>query len=227
CWIPSVMAGLEEWSSRRSGCRKAAARADRIRLIGPLRHFSHGHETNGSRVGRSMKRRLVVMLWAAGLAAAIGAALVAQQGPLGPGTQRGRPGAGRTPEFPPPSIVDYRPRSTLVVPEHPVPRAKFPVIDIHSHQPTPISAEQFDRVVQGMEQNNLRVLVNLSGGSGDKLKQGLDAIAKSPHRDRMVLFANVDFSGAGTPGWAAQAARQLEADITAGARGLKIFKDLG
>jgi len=43
----------------------------------------------------------------------------------------------------------------------------------------------------------------------------------------MVLFANVDFSGAGTPGWAAQAAAQLERDIKAGARGLKIFKDLG
>ena len=172
-------------------------------------------------------RRLVVMLSAAGLAVAIGAALAAQQGPLGPGTQRGRPGAGRTPEFPPPSIVDYRPRTTLVVPEHPVPRARFPVIDIHSHQPTPISPEQFDRVVAGMEQNNLRVLVNLSGGSGEQLRQGLDAIASSPHRDRMVLFANVDFEGVGTPGWAPQAARQLEADIKAGARGLKIFKNLG
>lgn len=111
--------------------------------------------------------------------------------------------------------------------EHPVPRAKFPVIDIHSHQPTPISAADFDRVVKGMEQNNLRILVNLSGGSGDRLKQGLAAIAGSPYKDRMVLFANVDWDGAGTPGWAEKAARQLEADIKAGARGLKVFKDLG
>jgi predicted TIM-barrel fold metal-dependent hydrolase len=43
----------------------------------------------------------------------------------------------------------------------------------------------------------------------------------------MVTFANVDFSGVGTPGWAAKAAAGLEADIKAGARGLKIFKDLG
>src|SRR5690606_42080553 len=118
-------------------------------------------QTEDSRVARHTMRRLVVMLSAAGLAVAIGAALAAQRGPLGPGTERGRPGAGRTPEFPPPSIVDYRPRSTLVVPGHPVPRAKCPVIDIPSHQPTPSSAERFDRVVQGMEQNNLRVLVNL------------------------------------------------------------------
>ena len=153
-----------------------------------------------------------------------GATLVAQQGA---GVQRGRPGDGRTPEFPPPTIVDYKPRSTLKSAEHRVARAKFPVIDIHSHQPTPISPEQFNRVAAGMDANNIRLLVNLSGGSGDQLRRGLDAIAASPHRARMVLFANVDFAGAGTPGWAARAAGQLEADIKAGARGLKIFKDLG
>ena len=46
-----------------------------------------------------------------------------------------------------------------------------------------------------MDANNLRVLVNLSGGYGDRLRQGLDAIAKSPHQDRMVLFANINFAG--------------------------------
>jgi predicted TIM-barrel fold metal-dependent hydrolase len=168
--------------------------------------------------------RRSVMAAAALAAVVVGATLLAQQGP---GVQRGRPGAGRTAEFPPPSIIDYRPRNTLTVAEHPVPKAKFPVIDIHSHQPTPITAEQFDRVVAGMDANNLRILVNLSGGSGDRLRQGLDAIAKSPHRERMVLFANVDFDGVGTPGWPAKAAAQLESDIKAGARGLKIFKDLG
>jgi uncharacterized protein len=147
------------------------------------------------------------------LAAVAGATLLAQQGS---GVQRGRPGDGRTPEFPPPTIVDYKPRSTLKAAEHPVPRAKFPVIDIHSHQPTPISPEQFNRVAAGMDANNIRLLVNLSGGSGDQLRRGLDAIAASPHRARMVLFANVDFAGAGTRGWAARAAGQLEADVKAG-----------
>ena len=32
-----------------------------------------------------------------------------------------RPGVCQAPEFPPPSIVDYHPRSTLVTTEHPVP----------------------------------------------------------------------------------------------------------
>jgi predicted TIM-barrel fold metal-dependent hydrolase len=169
-----------------------------------------------------MSKSRIVLGLVAGVAI-VSVTLLAQ----GRGGPRARPGEGRAPEFPPPSIIDYKPRSTLEVAEHPVPRAKFPVIDIHSHQPTPITAEQFDRVVKGMEANNLRLLVNLSGGSGERLRQGLQAIASSPHKDRMVLFANVDFSGAGTPGWAAKAAAQLEADIKAGARGLKIFKSLG
>ena len=40
--------------------------------------------------------------------------------------RRGRPAA---PRIPPPTIVEYEPRSTLVVPEHQVPRARFPAVD--------------------------------------------------------------------------------------------------
>jgi predicted TIM-barrel fold metal-dependent hydrolase len=154
------------------------------------------------------------------------AAAVAQQ-PQTPGQLRPRPGQGQAPEWPPPNIREYKPKSTLVVAEHPTPRAKFPVIDIHSHQRTPIGPPDFDRVVAAMDQNNLRVLVNLSGSYGDRLRQGIEAIKNSTHADRMVLFANVNFSGGVGPGFGKQAAAQLEQDIKAGALGLKIFKDLG
>ena len=50
-----------------------------------------------------------------------------------PGTTETRPGNCQAPEFPAPSILDYRPRSTLVTAEHKVPKAKFPVVDIHGH----------------------------------------------------------------------------------------------
>jgi len=144
-----------------------------------------------------------------------------------PGQVRPRPAEGRQPEFAPPTIRDYKPKSQLVTPAHPVPRAKFPVIDIHSHQSTPISPAEFERVMAGMEANNLQILVNLSGSSGDRLRQGVDALRASKHKDRMVLFANVNFREQVGPGFGAKAARQLEADIKAGAKGLKIFKDLG
>ena len=49
------------------------------------------------------------------------------------GTTEIRPRTCQAPELPAPSILDYRPRSTLVAPAHTVPRAKFPVIDFHGH----------------------------------------------------------------------------------------------
>jgi uncharacterized protein len=146
---------------------------------------------------------------------------------LGPAQTRPRPAQGREPELKPPTIREYKPKSTLVVPQHPVPRAKFPVIDVHSHQSTPISTSEFGRVIKGMQENNLQILVNLSGGSADRLRQGLDAIRNSSYRDRMVLFANVNFREPIGSGFGVKAATQLESDIKAGAVGLKIFKDLG
>jgi predicted TIM-barrel fold metal-dependent hydrolase len=136
-----------------------------------------------------------------------------------------RPGDCQPPELPPPSIVDYRPRSTVVADEHPAPRAKYPVVDIHSHQN--VNAENVEGLLNEMDALNLRVLVNLSGGSGARLTQNLEFIKNSPHKDRFRLFANVAFSGVGTPGWNEKAASDLEAGIRAGAIGLKIFKQLG
>src|SRR5687767_15648126 len=82
-----------------------------------------------------------------------------------------RPGDCQPPELPTPTIVDYRPRSTVVADEHPVPRAKYPVVDIHNHQN--VNAENVDRLLKEMDELNLRVMVNLSGGSGDRLSQNL------------------------------------------------------
>ena len=160
------------------------------------------------------------------LAAPLIGPAAAREGGQTRGQLRPRPAEGREPELKPPTIREYKPKSTLVVPQHPVPRAKFPVIDIHSHQATPISNDEFGRVVKGMDSNNLRLLVNLSGSSGERLRRGVEAIKNSPYKDRMVLFANVDWSHV-APGFGAKAAKTLEDDVRAGAVGLKVFKDLG
>jgi predicted TIM-barrel fold metal-dependent hydrolase len=155
------------------------------------------------------------------------AAAQAPEGARSEGALRPRPGADRQPEFPVPNIRDYKPRSTLVVQEHPVVRARFPVIDIHSHQPSPIPAQQFDALVASMDPLNLRVLVNASGASGERLVRAVEAIRSSRHRDRMVMFASIDFRNVG-PGFGQRAAAQLEADVKAGALGLgEISKDFG
>ncbi len=166
------------------------------------------------------------------LAGALCAAAVFVTGQTPKGSQSdgalgNRPGATREPEFPSPSIRDYKPRTTLVVPQHPVPRARFPVVDLHSHQPMPISAGQFDTVAAAMDHLNLQVLVNASGASGTRLVDALGAIRASRHRNRMVMFANISFRDVG-PGFGEKAARQLEADVKAGALGLgEIMKDFG
>ncbi len=142
-----------------------------------------------------------------------------------PGTTEVRPGRCQAPTLPPPSILDYRPRSTVVAEAHLVPRARFPVIDIHSHQAA--TPENMGRLVQEMDALNLRVLVNLTAGSGARLKQAVEVIRASRYADRFRVFANVDWNGAGGPGWRERAVAELEQAIKDGAIGLKVAKNLG
>lgn len=124
------------------------------------------------------------------------------------------------------SVEDWEPRSTLVVPEHPVPRAKYPVIDVHSHYRSSSSAERVARVVSEMDKLNLQVLVNLSGGSGARLKQTVENF-KGRYPQRFAVFANLDFSGIDEPDWGEKTAAQLAEDVENGAQGLKFFKNFG
>jgi predicted TIM-barrel fold metal-dependent hydrolase len=154
-------------------------------------------------------------------------ALVAQQPALSPGGFRPRPAEGLEPEFPPPTIREYKPRSTLVVPAHPVPRARFPVVDFHGHPPSLTSGAVVDRVVEAMDPLHVQVMIDVNGASGDRLRQSLEAIRESRVRDRMVLFTSIDLRGL-PPGGGARVAAQLEADVKAGALGLgEILKEFG
>jgi predicted TIM-barrel fold metal-dependent hydrolase len=145
--------------------------------------------------------------------------------------QAGRQGrADRQPDAPLPNIREYKPASTLVVPAHFVPRAKFPVIDFHGHPPPLTSPEAVERVVAAMDPLNLRILV-VTGNPGriprEQMRQDLQVVGASKHKDRFAIFANVDFRGVG-PGFGQMAAEQLEADVKAGAVGLgEIMKDFG
>ncbi|GAO43252.1 amidohydrolase family protein [Flavihumibacter petaseus] len=119
----------------------------------------------------------------------------------------------------------YDPVSTLVVTGHEVKRARYPFIDVHNHQGS-MNATHLRELVADMDQLNMRVMVNLSGGSGNSLKQSVISI-REHYPGRFLVFANIDFSGVGDPGWGEKAAAQLEADVKNGASGLKIFKNLG
>ena len=155
----------------------------------------------------------------------IAAGLTAAQAPAG--QLRPRPGQERQPDVPLPNIRDYKPRSTLVVPAHAVPRAKFPVVDIHGHPPPLTSQDVIGQVVDAMNPLNVQVMVNAFGASGERLEQQLTALRSSRHKDRFAMFTNITFREVG-PGFGAKAAAQLEADIKAGALGLgEINKGFG
>jgi predicted TIM-barrel fold metal-dependent hydrolase len=119
----------------------------------------------------------------------------------------------------------YNPPSTLIVPQHPIAKAKFPFIDVHNHQ-FQMGSIDLSKLTVEMDKLNLKVMVNLSGGNGEQLKKMIDN-AKTNKPGRFIVFANIDFKGVGEPGWGERAAKQLEEDVMYGANGLKIYKSLG
>ena len=133
----------------------------------------------------------------------------------------------RSPQVAPPSITDYQPRSTLVVPEHEVPRAKFPAVDLHGHPPTLDNPTNIQRVVAAMDRLNLQVIVQARGSSGVRLTRQIEAVRAAGHADRFVFFTTLNLRSVG-PGSGARIAAQLETDVAAGAVGIgEIGKGFG
>jgi hypothetical protein len=109
-----------------------------------------------------------------------------------------------------------------------VPRAKFPVVDIHGHAAQQLQSPQgLTSLVKDLDSLNVGLFVGADNLSGASLQRAVAAIRSSNHADRFRVLAGVNFSNVG-PGWAAKAVAQLEADIAAGAVGVgEIGKSLG
>ncbi len=120
---------------------------------------------------------------------------------------------------------EYNPRSTLVVPLRAVKKAKFPFVDIHSHQ-WDMPTQDLTALAKEMDQLNMAVMCNLSGGSGEHLNRSVLNVTNN-HPDRFIVFANLDFIGFGEKSWTKNSVKQLEEDVQNGAKGLKIFENLG
>jgi predicted TIM-barrel fold metal-dependent hydrolase len=139
-------------------------------------------------------------------------------------------------------MESYNPKSTLVVPEHLITKAKYPFIDVHNHQ-WDMPEQDLKSLLSDMNSLNMVVMVNLSGRSFDifhdyyggdvmhnagveKLNRSLLNV-KNNAKGRILIFTNIDFSGIDNPDWTRTAVNQLEKDVHAGAAGLKVYKDLG
>lgn len=123
------------------------------------------------------------------------------------------------------TFEDYNPSSTLVVPGKIIKQAKFPFIDIHGHQYR-MATQDLAPVIAAMDTLNMSIMVNLSGRSGENLLKAVQNI-KDHYPNRFVVFANINFNGAGAEGWIEKTVNQLKADVKNGARGLKVYKSLG
>jgi len=146
-----------------------------------------------------------------------------------PGTTEIRPRICRAPELPAPSILDYRPRSTLITSGRTVRAAKYPAIDYHGHPRDLItSAEGLAQLGAALDSINVRLMVAADNLSGERLQRAVAAIRASARmKDRVRVLAGIDFRNVG-PGWAEKAVKQLETDIAAGAVGVgEIGKGLG
>jgi predicted TIM-barrel fold metal-dependent hydrolase len=121
---------------------------------------------------------------------------------------------------------EYNPPSTLVVPEHPVSSAKFPFIDVHSHHYR-MADQDLDKLVREMDEMNMGIVVNLSGGGGKRLKGITDHVNDSKHANRIAVFTNVNFQSIDDPDFIKSTLQQLEYDVANGAKGLKVYKSLG
>ena len=147
--------------------------------------------------------------------------------PIASDAQQRRSFRDREPTIPAPNITEYKPQSTLVVPEHEVPRARFPLVDIHWHPPALDNLETIESVVAEMDRLNIGVMVQARPSSGQRLRSQLEAVREAGYEDRFVFFASLDLENIDL-GSGLKIARQLEEDIDAGAVGIgEISKAFG
>ena len=134
--------------------------------------------------------------------------------------------------FPMPRLDRFEPRSMLELPEHRVRSASVAAIDAHAHLGrwlTPDSswiAPDVGALLRMMEECNLTALVNLDGRWDRELEANLDRLDRS-HPDRFYTFCHLDWSLLEQSGATDALVRSLERSAASGARGLKVWRDLG
>ncbi len=128
-------------------------------------------------------------------------------------------------------LADWHPRRQLSVPVTHVERSAVTCIDVHNHlgrwlTPPGWTAPSVDQLIELMDRRNVATVVNLDGMHGDELEANLDRYDRV-HPTRFVTFCQLDWSLLAQPDGAALLAAQLRDSAARGARGLKVWKNLG
>ena len=119
-------------------------------------------------------------------------------------------------------LKDYRPHSIYKIPVTRVDKAKFPIIDMHSHPYAKTDAE-ITTWLRTMDAVNVEKTIILTMATGREF----DDIKRKYSHDRFELWCGLDFSAHRKPDFAAQAVQELERCHDAGARGIGEIHDKG
>jgi uncharacterized protein len=121
-------------------------------------------------------------------------------------------------------LKDYRPQSIYRVPQTSVEKAKFPVIDVHSHVYVrePAAVEEWIRTMDAV---GIEKTVVMASGTGQRLDTALALFGKYP--DRFEVWSGLDVSGADQPDFPARAIAELERGVKLGVRGVGELSDKG
>jgi uncharacterized protein len=172
-----------------------------------------------------MNRRSFLKLTNAGLAAGISSTSAVGQiasHKIGSATDHAAPKPAAAPETL--LLKDYRPQSIYKIPVTNVAKAKFPVIDMHSHPYAKTEAE-IDTWVRNMDEANIEKTMILTMSTGTEFDQIYKKYSKHP--ERFEVWCGIDFSRFGKPGFEAGVVRELQRCHDAGARGVGEIHDKG
>ena len=143
------------------------------------------------------------------------------------------PGAG-TPDrrFSELALPSYAPRRSIRRPLTPIERVSVPAVDVHNHLGRWLShdgtwmAPNVDELFALMERRNIATIVNLDGRWGAELDENLARLDHA-HPGKFVTFCHLDWSRLRGSNPTETLIADLQRAKDQGARGLKVWKDLG
>src|SRR5271156_3999635 len=119
-------------------------------------------------------------------------------------------------------LGEFQPKSTLVTAEHDLERARFPVIDYHNH----LDALDPVDVLRVMDACGIERMVNITMKTGD---EAIRMIHKwgSVDAGRFTTIGWMDWSDVAADNFVAVTLDRLERLVEHGARGIKVWEELG
>jgi len=121
-------------------------------------------------------------------------------------------------------LKDYEPVSIYKTPQSTIVKAKFPVVDLHTHDYLHSDAEVKEWIAR-MDSVGLAKSVILSYSTGKRFDSAMQRYGAYP--DRFEVWCGFDYTGMNEPGWSKKAVAELERCYKRGARGVGELGDKG